>query len=91
MYPVLSYRTELTEQKSMTDLTKKTSSAWRSFMGSEEGIAGLQWILSNRPPLDAEHWQMACGFEAFQKRINEVLENGAIRADREDPEDKLRL
>lgn len=76
-----------------TELDRKTANAWRSFMGSEEGISGLQWILSQRPPLDAEHWQEAAGFEVFHRRINDILEFESARArkDGDEREDKLRL
>ena len=34
----------------------------------------MQYILSQRPPLDEKYWQKAAGFEDFKRRIDEILE-----------------
>lgn len=72
------------------ELTKKVSNAWREFFSSAEAQEGMQWILSQRPPLDSDSWQKAAGFEEFKKRIDMILENERARRDRDEQEDSLK-
>jgi hypothetical protein len=74
----------------MIDLTRRVATAWRGFLGSEEGQIGLLWILEQRPPLDTENWQRASGFEEFKKRIDQLLEHDRVRNRKDEEEDILK-
>ena len=75
----------------MNPITRKVATAWRSFLSSEEGQEGLQYILSQRPPLDERQWQRAAGFEEFKRRIDEILEFESARgANSTDESDSLK-
>ena len=74
----------------MSELTRKVATAWRSFLSSEEGMIGRQWILQQRPPLDDKHWQQAGGFEDYDRRIDQILDFERARRAKDDEEDNLK-
>ena len=72
------------------DVTKKVANAWRNFMSSEEGMAGMAWILSQRPAIDEKTWARAGGFEDFKRRVDDLLEFEQAKRGRDDDEDTLK-
>lgn len=73
-----------------TEITRRVANAWRSFFSSEEGMAGLAWIMSQRPKLEGDSWQKAAGFEDFKTRIDQILETEPGRRSRTEDQDELK-